>query len=88
MNDDVLDAIQALKTMKADARMERLPILAFANHEEIETWNRRTARLDQIVSRNEFSSRTRIDRRAPGRKASAVGTELKPTADRFRTEDI
>lgn len=60
MNDDQLNAMQALETLKADATLKRMPILAFANHEEVDTWNRAKALgVTKIVSRNEFSSRTR-----------------------------
>jgi PleD family two-component response regulator len=58
MNDERLDAFQALETLKADAGMKTLPILAFANHEEVDTFNRAKALgVTKIVSRNEFSSR-------------------------------
>ena len=58
MNDDILDAFQGLETLKADARMKTIPILAFANHEEIDTFNRaRAMGVNKIVSRNEFSTR-------------------------------
>jgi PleD family two-component response regulator len=58
MNDDRFDALQALETLKADARLKTIPILAFANHEEIDTFNRaRALGVTKIVSRNEFSSR-------------------------------
>ena len=60
MNDQTLDAFQALETLKTDPRFKTIPILAFANHEEVETWNRAKAMgVTKIVSRNEFSSRTR-----------------------------
>ena len=60
MNDDVLNAFQALETLKSDTRMKAIPILAFANHEEVETWNRaKSMGVTKIVSRNEFSSRTK-----------------------------
>jgi PleD family two-component response regulator len=60
MNDETLNAFQALETLRADPRHRNLPILAFANHEEIETWNRaRSMGVTKIVSRNEFSSRTK-----------------------------
>jgi hypothetical protein len=37
-----------------------VPVIAFANHEEVETWNRAKALgVTKIVSRNEFSSRTK-----------------------------
>ena len=58
MNDERLDAFQALETLKADTGMKTLPILAFANHEEVDTFNRaRAMGVSKIVSRNEFSSR-------------------------------
>ena len=60
MNDQTLDAFQALETLKTDPRFKTIPILAFANHEEVETWNRAKAMgVTKIVSRNEFSSRTK-----------------------------
>jgi len=58
MNDDKLDAFQALEILKADGDMKTIPILAFANHEEVDTFNRaRALGVNKIVSRNEFSSR-------------------------------
>jgi len=38
MNDEKLDAFQALEQVKADAQFKTLPVLAFANHEEVDTW--------------------------------------------------
>jgi PleD family two-component response regulator len=58
MNDERLDAFQALETLKADTGMKTFPILAFANHEEVDTFIRaRALGVTKIVSRNEFSSR-------------------------------
>ena len=58
MNDERLDSFQALDTLKADASMKTIPILAFANHEEVDTFHRAKALgVTKIVSRNEFSSR-------------------------------
>ena len=58
MNDETLDAFQALQTLKADPRFQDIPTLAFANHEEVDTWNRAKALgVTKIVSRNEFSAR-------------------------------
>ena len=58
MNDETLNAFQALETLKADTRLKNLPILAFANHEEVDTFNRaRALGVTKIVSRNEFSAR-------------------------------
>lgn len=60
MNDETLDAFKALEQMKGDASLNTIPVLAFANHEEVETWRRaRELGVNKIVSRNEFSSRTR-----------------------------
>ena len=58
MNDETLNAFQALQSIKADIRLKALPILAFANHEEVDTFNRaRAMGVTKIVSRNEFSAR-------------------------------
>ena len=58
MNDETLNAFQALETLTADARLKTIPILAFANHEEVDTFNRaRAMGVTKIVSRNEFSAR-------------------------------
>ncbi len=58
MNDETLNAFQALETLTADARSKTIPILAFANHEEVDTFNRaRALGVTKIVSRNEFSTR-------------------------------
>jgi hypothetical protein len=60
MNDLTLDAFQALERLKADPRVKAIPTLAFANHEEVETWKRAKALgVTKIVSRNEFSARTK-----------------------------
>ena len=60
MNDETLDAFRALEQVKGDDRLKGIPVLAFANHEEVETWKRaKELGITKIVSRNEFSSRTR-----------------------------
>ena len=41
MNDDNLNATQALQALKGDNRLKHLPVLAFANHEEVDTWRAR-----------------------------------------------
>ena len=60
MNDDMVNAFKALETLKADPQFKTIPVLAFANHEEVDTWNRAKALgVTNIVSRNEFSARTK-----------------------------
>jgi len=60
MNDMTLDAFHALEHLKADQALKAIPTLAFANHEEVDTWNRaRVLGVTKIVSRNEFSARTK-----------------------------
>jgi PleD family two-component response regulator len=60
MNDLILNAFQALEKLKADPQLQGIPTLAYANHEEVDTWNRAKALgVTKIVSRNEFSARTR-----------------------------
>ena len=60
MNDPALDGLKALETIRTDARFKNLPVLAFANHEEVGTWQQaKRLGVSKIVSRNEFSSRTR-----------------------------
>ncbi len=60
MNEMNLDPFKALSLLKADPVLAKMPVLAFANHEEAETWQRAKALgVSKIVSRNEFSARTR-----------------------------
>jgi PleD family two-component response regulator len=60
MNDLTVDAFHALEQLNADPQLKNIPTLAFANHEEVETWNRaRALGVTKVVSRNEFSARTR-----------------------------
>lgn len=59
MNDDRLDVPNLLKTIKAQPKIQDVPILAFANHEEVGTWKlAKELGINKIVSRNEFSART------------------------------
>jgi PleD family two-component response regulator len=59
LNESSFDVFDALKVIKGDTRSQSIPILAFANHEEVETWKRaKELGVSKIVSRNEFSSRT------------------------------
>ena len=60
MNDDLLNACEALESIKQIEGGPTPPILAFANHEEVETFRRaKDLGVTKIVSRNEFSSRIR-----------------------------
>lgn len=59
MNDEKFDAFTLLDDVKAVEGLAGLPVLAFANHEEVETFRKAKARGARIVSRNEFSARTR-----------------------------
>ncbi|MBX3320204.1 MAG: histidine kinase [Nitrospira sp.] len=60
MNDLTLDAFDALEQLKSDPGLNAIPTLAFANHEEVDTWNRaKVLGVTKIVSRNEFSARTK-----------------------------
>ena len=60
MNDENLDAVRALTQVKGTEGLQTIPILAFANHEEVDTFRRaKELGVTKIVSRNEFSSRTR-----------------------------
>jgi PleD family two-component response regulator len=60
MNDVGLDAFKALEALRADPMLPSFPILAFANHEEVDTWRRaKELGVTKVVSRNEFSSRTK-----------------------------
>lgn len=59
MNDDRLDVPGWLRAVKANPQTQDIPILAFANHEEITTWKlAKDLGINKIVSRNEFSART------------------------------
>ena len=60
MNDEALNAFQVLETLRTNPEFRELPILAFANHEEVDTWNlAKSMGVTKIVSRNEFSMRTK-----------------------------
>jgi PleD family two-component response regulator len=59
MNETSFNALQALQQIRSQDQFKHLPVLAFANHEEVDTWRRaRELGITKIVSRNEFSSRT------------------------------
>ncbi len=59
MNDDQLNTPAVLHTLKSHETYKHIPVLAFANHEEVETWRQaKDLGINKIVSRNEFSSRT------------------------------
>jgi len=60
MNDRAVDAFQALETLKKDPRFTSIPVLAYASHEDVATWNKaRTLGVDTIVTRNEMSARAK-----------------------------
>ena len=60
MNDRAIDAFQALETLKTDPRFTAIPVLAYASHEDVATWNKaRTLGVNTIVTRNEMSARTK-----------------------------
>ena len=84
MNDLTLDAFKALETLRANPALRSLPILAFANHEEVDTWRRaKELGVTKVVSRNEFSARMRElveEVTANSAQPSAVSSEL--NADR------
>lgn len=59
MNDDQLDVPSLLRQVKASPETKEIPVLAFANHEEVSAWKlAKDLGIDKIVSRNEFSART------------------------------
>lgn len=59
LNDDQLDVPFLLRQVRATPETKDIPILAFANHEEISTWKlAKELGINKIVSRNEFSART------------------------------
>ena len=59
MNDDRLNASDIVKCLRTLPQTQSLPILAFANHEEVQTWKMaKDLGIQKIVSRNEFSART------------------------------
>ncbi|MCI1279736.1 MAG: histidine kinase [Nitrospira sp.] len=84
MNDLTLDAFKALETLRTNPALRSLPILAFANHEEVDTWRRaKELGVTKVVSRNEFSARMRElveEVTANSAQPSAVSPEL--NADR------
>ena len=84
MNDERLDAFQALGTLQSDAGLKTIPILAFANHEEVDTFNRAKALgVTKIVSRNEFSARLKdlVEEMISGQH-SAISSQVNQKADR------
>jgi PleD family two-component response regulator len=59
MNDDRLNTPDLLKALKATPETASIPVLAFANHEEIGAWKlAKDLGIQKVVSRNEFSART------------------------------
>jgi PleD family two-component response regulator len=59
INDESLDAFKAIEDLKHHEGSKSIPLLAFANHDDVESWRRaQKLGVTKIVSRNEFSSRT------------------------------
>jgi len=60
LNEDTFDAFLAVSEIRAQDSLKSVPILAFANHEEVDAWKRaKELGVNKVVSRNEFSSRMR-----------------------------
>ena len=60
MNDEKVDAFDALRHLQKTHSGTPIPTLAYANHEEVDTWRKaKELGVTKIVSRNEFSARTR-----------------------------
>jgi len=60
MNDEKVDAFDALRRVQETQTESSIPTLAYANHEEVDTWKKaKELGVTKIVSRNEFSARTR-----------------------------
>ena len=81
MNDEKLDAFKALEAIKGHPDTGSLSVLAFANHDEVETWRRaRELGVTKIVSRNEFSSRTRdlVEELLGGQQSAGTPTPPSP----------
>jgi PleD family two-component response regulator len=59
INDESLDAFKAIEALKHHDASKSIPLLAFANHDDVDSWRRaQKLGVTKIVSRNEFSSRT------------------------------
>lgn len=60
MNDPAIDGLNALKQLKTEPRLKMIPVLAFASHKEVDTWKLvKESGIAKVVSRNEFSARTK-----------------------------
>ena len=60
LNDDQVGGLRTLGQLRQERGPDELPVLAFANHDDVHTWNAaRSLGVSKIVSRNEFSRRTR-----------------------------
>jgi PleD family two-component response regulator len=60
MNDEKVDGFEALRRVQGNTGGTLIPTLAYANHEEVDTWRKaKELGVTKIVSRNEFSARTR-----------------------------
>ncbi len=59
MNDERLNVTEILQSLRAQPQTPSLPVLAFANHEEVGMWKQaKDLGIQKIVSRNEFSAKT------------------------------
>jgi PleD family two-component response regulator len=59
MNDEKVDGFDALRRVHETQATASIPTLAYANHEEVDTWRKaKELGVTKIVSRNEFSART------------------------------
>jgi PleD family two-component response regulator len=76
MNDEKIDAFDALRCVRGNPTGTSIPTLAYANHEEVDTWRKaKESGVTKIVSRNEFSARTR------GLVEEVLGTDSEPSPD-------
>jgi PleD family two-component response regulator len=79
MNDEKVDAFDALRRVQGKQAGTPIPTLAYANHEEVDTWRKaKELGVTKIVSRNEFSARTLglvEDLLATGNQPSAISAD-------------
>ena len=82
MNDEKIDAFDALRHLQKIHSGSPIPTLAYANHEEVDTWRKaKELGVTKVVSRNEFSARTRglvEDLLAISNQPPAISTDKTP----------